>query len=254
MKRIFRLAFAEWVHAKTWLLLFSILVVGAICAPLLVPYQIDGGLAAPARGQCVYILSFLLIAFYSPSVAAEIGRAQVRNNHRLFWRAQGIQDGRYYLALLGAAAVPTVALSAAAGVVIRVAGASELGSLSLLQAVTLTALAGVVALPIAIGVAQRSASTVAGISAIGVNLIGYYGPGILDYVRVNEQLSQSARVAAELVASVIPHLRLGDQAERVTFAWAAITSGWFAASCLYLVMCLIVSGIVGFVLFSRRSV
>lgn len=251
MKAIFRLTLFSWFHAKTWLVLLALIGASAIVAPYVVPFEVDPSLTAPARSQAIYGFTFILLGLYLPGLAAELGRAQERNNHRLFWRAQGVSDLAYFVAVLGALVVPILILTGAAGLLIGLFGSKDLGTASLTQAMILTGLASSVVLPLAVGLSQRLAATVAAIFAIGVNVAGQYGPAIIEYIRANPRLSDSERTGLESLSAVIPHLRLGDQAERITFAWDTIPGGWFLASVGYLLACGAVSTLVGFLFFRK---
>lgn len=253
MNRIFRLALSEWTRAKTWLVLIALFLVALVAAPLLTPYEVDASLAAPARGQVVYAVSLLIALLYAPSVAAEIGRAQTRRGHRLYWRALGVSDRRYYAGILAAAAVPLLFLLTVAGVLIGWMGSPDLSRVAIAQAMTLTALAGCVSLPLAIGLAQRTASTVAAFFAVALNLAGIYGPAVLDYARRNERISDGTRRMLEAFYAAIPHLRIGDQSERITFAWPVVPLPAFALAAVYLVAWIGVIGVAGYLLFRKRS-
>ena len=253
MTRIFFLALSEWLRAKTWCVLLGLMCLMLWMARSMVPYEVDATLAAPARGQVVYAVALLLAAVYAPAMGAEIGRAQVRRGHRLYWRALGVRDGGYYAAIVVAAILPLAFLLGVAGLAIRMMGSPDLSSWSIVQAMTLTGLAGCVALPLAIGLSQFTASSVSAFFAVGFNFAGFYGPAILDYARRTERISDSARRVIEMLYSLVPHLRIGDQSERIAFAWPEIPLPEFSWAMLYLLAWFSVIGVVGFFLFRKRS-
>jgi hypothetical protein len=88
--------------------------------------------------------------------------------------------------------------------------------------------------------------------AILAEIAGFYGPAMLNFVRQKPDLSEQSRVAVEALMTIIPQLRIGDQAERVTFAWGAAGAPEFLAALGYLLLCVLATGAIGDLLFQRR--
>lgn len=252
-KPLFILTVKEWFHAKSWFVLLGAIIFAPIAANVFVPIEDHDRLVSPAMAQALYMVVFFIASLYAPTMAAEIGRSQTARNHRIFWKAQGMSDSVYFLTLLVATLVPLFAFCVIAGGAIALTSGAFVPKVSLLQAISLTFFAATVSLPIAIGLSQRVASSIATFIAVAVNVLGFYGPAILEYARYHSRLSDYAQRVIELLYALIPHLRIGDQAERVAFAWPPISAPSYFAAALYLVGWAVVTSFIGFFFFRVRS-
>lgn len=253
MRGIIQLVLVEWWRSKSWMVAILLIAACAVAGPLVVAGNIDPGIVPMARSQWVYLGFFLVGWVYGPLVASGFGEKQWIRNHRLFWKAQGVTDGKYYVALVAACSVPLICLGAFTLGLLVLFGNPEQVLVSKVQAVLLTMLALGSVIPLCIGLSQLLSGAAAFFTALTVIGCGMYGPAALEFVRGRKEASEGVRVVTELVLAIIPQLRLGDQAERLTFGWAPIEGMWFFMASGYLLLWCLIFGSVGALCFAIRK-
>lgn len=254
MNPITKLALMEWWKAKSWMLALALVVAGAIIGPLVVAGNIDPTIVPLARSQWIYAGLVLTCWFYIPIVVSGIGENQRLRNHRLFWRSQGVCNRSYFSSLLAAGLIPLLAVNVLALALLVALGNPAQPVLAKVQAIVLTVGAFGAVIPLCLGLSQLVSGAATFFTAVAVIGSGLFAPSALEFIRERQGSSETVRLLCEIGLALIPQLRIGDQAERLTFGWAAIDVWWFIAAMGYLALWWLILGGVGFVLFTSRKV
>jgi hypothetical protein len=251
MKAVANLLLQQWIHARAWVLVAAVFVAATFLAKYFVPWEVDPTLIPLARCQVIYGLTLVIGMVLLPALYAEAGRSQLTRNHRLFWRAQGLSDSKYFVAVCGICFVAAAAVVLAGTVILLLVRSVDLSVASLIQSMILTYLAVIVCAPLAVGMTQWVNSSPATLLTIVFNCVGLFGPASVNAAR-NTAGAKGEQVFWETVFTVIPQLRLGDQSERITFCWPPIPMQGFVEACGYLIGWTLFSFCIGYVCWRKR--
>lgn len=249
---ITRLALIEQQKSRLWLIAIGLAAITVFFSPALAPIEIDPTLAAPARAQTAYAALLLFAGICIPFIAAELGRNQVTRNHRAFWASSGVGDWVYFGNLLLAIWVQLAVACVTCGIMICLMAGGFVELVPLLQALTLTFLSLSSAAALVIGLSQRLTTSIAGLIGVAWNLLGFYGVTLFGYGREYAQNSPGQQAVFEFFWTVIPHLRIGDQSERIVFGWPAIEWIMFGVAALYLSSWAVITGGLGWAVFRGK--
>lgn len=254
MSSILRLSLSEWWNTRSFPVLAALIIVAAFLGVMFTPANLDPSLSGPARAQWAYGAAFLLLMFYLPSFASELGASQVARNHRLWRKAMGQRDLSYFAALCLAGVVVAFAIASVMLITIVVGGVADQSIASKIQATVLTIAAFCIPVPLAIGLSQHVSATVSFFIAFGLSLAGLYAPAAAEMIRNGSTVSPREQFVAEMVMAVLPQMRIGDQAERVTFGWPAAPWTDFISAMVYLSLWLAATFLIGYALFRAKKV
>lgn len=255
-RKIFSLTWLEVCKAKTWLAWVGLLLAATLLSPLAAPFEEQSVLTASTRAQVAYDIVFLLALFYLPMQSSTFSNLQISRHLRPFWHGQGIGSSLYYHELLcvgflqlliGTTLMATLVGFFGPG---TATGNSNEWTVTVLQSSVLLLLGAGPCLCIVTGLAQRINAAAATILGMGFNFVAFYGTYFVDQIR-NNPADANIRALTEVFWSVLPHLDLADQSERLTFGWNPLDFPIFAEVAIYLAFWNIFTYAAGYLLFRK---
>jgi hypothetical protein len=248
MKSIFLLHLRQIFRENDWILPLLLLVLASIVGSLLAPSNEDPSLRFSARTQTIWIVAWLCSIFWVGFVTAKIGSFQRSKGLREFWKALGVSDVGYYLALLAIPLICNLFIFGFAGGLTFFAGrnpevpVAEWADVNA-QAALFAVLAQSSVMALILAITNLLDMAPAFTCGLLVNLYGLYGIGAVDQVRSGKDPLFSG--GAELLWTVGPHLHFADFLPRLTFGWGALPGKPFLFAGLYLAGILMVSVALG---------